>query len=219
MSPTEATPDAATNRQVAAPLGRRERNKLRVKERLYSSAVALFAEQGYDETSIDEIVERADVARGTFFNYFQRKEDLLGAWGEKRRDALMATLAADGGATDSAIGRLRHCMTILSRMSEGHQQETNSLLMAWVRAGRPLLEEPYLAELFAGIAAEGIRAGEFSTRFTAEQIGFALRDLYLGALYRWCGRPDAAADQLAHELMTTLDLMLEGVQAARDPRD
>ncbi|XIE78981.1 TetR/AcrR family transcriptional regulator [Streptomyces sp. SBR177] len=64
------------------PLGRRERNKLKVKERLYSSAIALFAEQGYDETSIDEIVERADVARGTFFNYFQRKEDLLGAWGE-----------------------------------------------------------------------------------------------------------------------------------------
>ncbi|XIE78982.1 hypothetical protein AB6O49_14775 [Streptomyces sp. SBR177] len=46
----------------------------------------------------------------------------------------MATLAADGGEADSAIGQLRHCMTILSRMSEGHQQETNSLLMAWVRA-------------------------------------------------------------------------------------
>ncbi|MCX2183380.1 TetR/AcrR family transcriptional regulator [Streptomyces sp. SKN60] len=215
MSPTEAP----TNRQGAAPLGRRERNKLRVKERLYSSAITLFAEQGYDETSIDEIVERADVARGTFFNYFQRKEDLLGAWGEKRRDALLATLAADGCGADSAVGQLRHCMTTLSRINEGHRQETNSLLMAWVRAGRPLLEDPYLADLFARIAGDGIRSGEFHTRFTADQIGHALRDLYLGALYRWCGRPDAAPDQLAHELMSTLDLVLDGVQAARDPRD
>ncbi|WP_032761476.1 helix-turn-helix domain-containing protein, partial [Streptomyces alboviridis] len=66
-------------------VSRRERNKRRVRERLYSAAIELIVEKGYDHTSIEEIAERADVARGTFFNYFQRKEDIITEWGERRR--------------------------------------------------------------------------------------------------------------------------------------
>ncbi|MFD9125129.1 TetR/AcrR family transcriptional regulator [Kitasatospora sp. NPDC059571] len=200
--------------QPPAPLGRRERNKIRMKERLYDAALTLFTEQGYDETSIDEIAERADVARGTFFNYFQRKEDLLGTWGEKRRDALTAALTPDSPDMGTAAGQLRRCMTTLGRMSEEHQKETGAMLMAWVRAGHPLVEEPYLADLFARIAATGVERGEFRRQIAAEQIGNALRDLYLGTLYRWCGRPGGPSGALTKELLTTLDLMLYGVLAA-----
>ncbi|MFC1408697.1 TetR/AcrR family transcriptional regulator [Streptacidiphilus sp. N1-12] len=203
--------------QPAAPLGRRERNKIKVMARLYEAAISLFAEQGYDETSIDEIAERADVARGTFFNYFQRKEDLLCVWGEKRRDTLLATMAADGVVPDCAVGRLRHCMTALAQINEAHRHETNALLMAWVRAGRPLLEDPYLADLFAEVVAGGVESGEFRSCFTAEQIGHALRDLYLGTLYRWCGQPEEPADRLTGELLTTLDLILQGILVDRPP--
>lgn len=212
MNPTDVTAG-----RTAVPLSRRERNKIRVKERLYDAAMTLFAEQGYDETSIDEIAERADVARGTFFNYFQRKEDLLGAWGEERRGSLLATLSDESSGAGSAVGQLRHCLTILGGMNEEHRQQTHSLLMAWVRAGRPLLEDPFLADVFAGIIAEGVRSGEFHPRFTAQQIGNALRDLYLGSLYRWCGRSEGAAGQLTDDLLTALDLLLEGIQATRSP--
>ncbi|MFC5890641.1 helix-turn-helix domain-containing protein [Kitasatospora sp. CM 4170] len=218
MHPT-TTPNQPT------PLGRRERNKLKVKERLYDAAITLFAEQGYDETSIDEIAERADVARGTFFNYFQRKEDLLGAWGEKRRDTLLTTLTTHTpgttpntpGTPDTAVNQLRHCMTALGQINETHQQETNSLLMAWVRAGRPLLEDPYLAELFAHIAHHGITHHEFKPHFTPHQIGHALRDLYLGSLYRWCGQPHTTPGQLTNELHTTLNLILQGILTTPTP--
>ncbi|WP_164992202.1 hypothetical protein [Streptomyces sp. L2] len=138
----------------------------------------------------------------------------------KRRDALLAGLAADRDGEDTAVGRLRQCMIALARMNEGHRQETNSLLMAWVRAGRPLLEDPYLADLFATIAAAGLESGEFRTGVGAERIGHSLRDLYLGALYRWCGSPErgekeaAAPDGLTTELLDILDLTLNGIRAA-----
>jgi len=41
----------------------------------------------YEETTVEEITERADVAKGTFFNYFPSKEALLGelsVWGAER---------------------------------------------------------------------------------------------------------------------------------------
>ncbi|MFG2844724.1 TetR/AcrR family transcriptional regulator [Kitasatospora sp. NPDC048296] len=199
----------------AAPLGRRERNKLRVRERLYTAALTLFTEQGYDETSIDEIAERADVARGTFFNYFQRKEDLLGTWGEKRRDKLRGSLAADALGTGTTRTRLQRCMRALGKMNEEDQKETGAMLMAWVRAGRPLLEEPYLAELFSELVADGVRRGEFREGTRPDQVGNALRDLYLGTLYRWCMNPGRKG-ALTKELLAVLDLLLYGVFAEPD---
>jgi AcrR family transcriptional regulator len=49
----------------------------RTKQALANSAVALFIEQGYDETSIDEIAAAAGVSRRTFFRYFPTKEDVI----------------------------------------------------------------------------------------------------------------------------------------------
>lgn len=54
----------------------RERKKARTRELLLSSADELFAQQGYDKTTLDEICERADVSPRTFFRYFDSKIDL-----------------------------------------------------------------------------------------------------------------------------------------------
>ncbi|WP_443068991.1 TetR/AcrR family transcriptional regulator [Streptomyces sp. NBC_01361] len=51
---------------------------------------------GTDQTTVDEITEAADVARGTFFNHFQRREDLIAEWGEQRRELLRQGLRAEG---------------------------------------------------------------------------------------------------------------------------
>ncbi|AHF79492.1 TetR/AcrR family transcriptional regulator [Thermococcus paralvinellae] len=47
------------------------------RERILKAARELFAEKGYDKTTVDEIVERAGVAKGTFYNYFRSKEELI----------------------------------------------------------------------------------------------------------------------------------------------
>ena len=62
-----------------APLNRRDRRRLELYERIVEAGEALFEEQGYDETKVAEICERADVAYGTFFNHFPTKLDLLRA--------------------------------------------------------------------------------------------------------------------------------------------
>jgi TetR/AcrR family transcriptional regulator, cholesterol catabolism regulator len=60
-------------------LGRRERKKLAVERRIREAALELFREKGYEAATVEEIAERADVAKGTFFNYFPRKDTLLEA--------------------------------------------------------------------------------------------------------------------------------------------
>lgn len=47
------------------------------RERIVEAAFALFAERGYDATTVDDIAERAGVGRTTFFRTFRAKEDVI----------------------------------------------------------------------------------------------------------------------------------------------
>ncbi len=57
--------------------GRLEQQKEEKKQSLLQSARELFLEKGPGKTSVDEIVRRANVAKGTFYLYFKDKNDLL----------------------------------------------------------------------------------------------------------------------------------------------
>lgn len=56
---------------------RRERKKEETRQKLLDVSFRLFVEQGYDNTTVDQITERADIGKGTFYNYFPSKEAIL----------------------------------------------------------------------------------------------------------------------------------------------
>lgn len=62
---------------VSSPGSRRERKKRETRKRIVEAATRLFGEQGFDAPTVDEIAAEADVAKGTIYNYFEAKEELL----------------------------------------------------------------------------------------------------------------------------------------------
>jgi AcrR family transcriptional regulator len=73
--------------QNGAGPGLRERKKTQVRQALISSALELFRERGFDQTSIDDIAARANVSRRTFFRYFATKDEVIFV---DRRSALVS---------------------------------------------------------------------------------------------------------------------------------
>ncbi|EIU7138620.1 AcrR family transcriptional regulator [Pseudomonas aeruginosa] len=78
-------------------------------EELMGAAERLFLEKGVEATTISEIVEAADVAKGTFYHYFSSKNDMLEALGKRYTTQFMERLqvAVDACAANDWPGRLR----------------------------------------------------------------------------------------------------------------
>ena len=96
-------------------LSRRERRKERTYRHLLQSAEVLFRTQGYDATTVEEIAERADVAKGTVFNYFENKASILSAVLFSRTQSI---LRSPPGENQPAPERIKHLfMALWSELS------------------------------------------------------------------------------------------------------
>jgi AcrR family transcriptional regulator len=86
--------------------GLRERKKQRTREAIVDAALRLFEERGFDQTTIADIAEAADIAPRTFFGYFPSKDDVVFADFQETLDGLSARLD-DRSEDETAIDAIR----------------------------------------------------------------------------------------------------------------
>src|SRR6516225_2115117 len=98
-----------------SPTSRRERRSLELRERLFRSALELFSQKGFVNTTVEDITEAADVGKGTFFNYFPSKDHILLAFGEMQLEKLERAVAEARSSKVSVEAFLR---ALPERMTE-----------------------------------------------------------------------------------------------------
>ena len=102
----------------------RERKKIKTKELLIQVATRLFLEKGFEATTIDEIVDQADVSQRTFFRYFTTKESIVFWNHDHRREALGQHLA-NGHDANHPFDRLKRALLTISKE---YQEQKDQLL-------------------------------------------------------------------------------------------
>ncbi len=164
-------------RPAAATAARRSARR---REDLVDAAVAVFATNGVAGTSVDDIVRAAGVAKGTFYLYFDTRDDIVTAVAERLvqgvgRQIDVALVA--GGRT--AAERIRGIADAMSAV--GTSQTERDLVEALHRPGNAAVHDRLsgrivtrLMPAVAAVIADGIAAGEFVTQDPRQAAAFVL---------------------------------------------
>jgi AcrR family transcriptional regulator len=93
--------------EVITPRGsRRERKKAAIRSRIIAEAIELFSRNGIEKVTVEQIAEAADIGKGTVYNYFETKEDIVVAFMadlELRVQARLHRLAARTGPLEAIL--------------------------------------------------------------------------------------------------------------------
>jgi AcrR family transcriptional regulator len=130
-------------------------------QRLVVAAVDLFAEQGYDATTVAQIAERAGVTKSTFFRHFSDKRELLVA-GQETLSRLLADGISEAPASASPLEAVASGLERASSAMGPVNRELGPRLKAAVAASTELQERDALknvglaAAMTAALVARGV---------------------------------------------------------------
>ena len=116
---------------------RRERRKLAIREALLDAARSLLVSRSMDALSVDEIVERADVARGTFYNYFRDKDALERELASRTRTRIEDEIASVNGGVRDPAQRIARAFCGVLRLGISAPQEAAAMMRLFPRATDP----------------------------------------------------------------------------------
>jgi AcrR family transcriptional regulator len=200
-----------SSRETSAGADRRTRKRQERREKVYETAVRLFVERGYENTSMDDIADEADVARGTVFNYFERKSALVQEWADRRRTAALAAVdrrVHDDASTADIVSMF---IEILAEASTTARQETVAFVTAANTAMR-IASDPELGHDLAKQFERGQRRGEIRQDIRPLGTGMLLAAGYFQILGRWATHDPEPFD-LNDELAEMVGVVLRGALA------
>ena len=188
------------------------------KKKIVSAAWRLFYEQGYDNTTVDDIVEESGTSKGSFYHYFDGKDALLSSLSilfDEKYEELIPQL-------DPAMDAFDQLM-FLNRELFGMIEDTISLdLLARMYSTQLTTSgEKHLMDhnriyyrLIRKIAVEGQEKGQLRSDISVNEITklYALCERAL--LYDWC--LCGGSYSLKHYAETTLPMLLGHVRARQD---
>ncbi|PWI41074.1 TetR/AcrR family transcriptional regulator [Streptomyces sp. ICBB 8177] len=125
------------------------------RRRLVVAALGLFAEQGYDDTTVAQISERAGLTRSTFFRHFADKREILTA-GQEVLSRLLAEGIADAPADASPMTAVAAGLERASGEMTSFNRDLGPLLRAAIEANEELRNREALKSI--GMAAAMVDA-------------------------------------------------------------
>ena len=180
----------------ATPIGRRQRRSAEIRERLFRAALNLFAQNGFAETTVEDITNAADVGKGTFFNYFPSKDHILLAFGEMQLGKLEAAIETARRTNEPMPEFLRWLGVRMTQEPTRNPEIIRALLRAYLSTTpvrEAMLEmQKRVHALHTQMIHLGQERGEIRNDLPAAEIAHVFRQTIFGTLLIWSLHGDAS---------------------------
>ncbi|WP_162605190.1 TetR/AcrR family transcriptional regulator [Geomonas oryzae] len=192
--------------------GRRAKRSEQTREKIFRAALKLFAERGFNATTIEAITAAADVGKGTFFNYFENKESVLLDYRELQMERVAAFVAANR-ASDRPLAPLLLELALTLTIEQGQSPGLIQSLLTAVFASDTVQKR--MAEAIDGNVRQlalliGHRQehGELRNDLSPFDIAQGFQRMIFGTMITWSLAP---VDPLEESMKRSIELFVNGV--------
>lgn len=209
---------------MAEIIGKREQKKLQAKNTIMETAIEQFIQQGFQATSIADIMKAAHMGLGTFYNYFESKDELLHCLLDNLAVQLQQRLQELAAEQESRAEILRQMVLMTARLVDSNKYVLPLFLSAGARLEQASAEEkkeaqetaghgqrahgPAFMAMFLRLIKEGQASGEFRQDVSAEIITEMFHSLFQAAAFS--SLPLSFEENIAMKLR----LIIDGIRAA-----
>lgn len=143
------------------------------KEKILQTAEHIFARSGFDKTSVDEIAEKANIAKGTIYYHFRSKEEIFYGLMEEGMRKFVDSVIAKVAEIEDPRERLESVLLAQLEYYEKHRDFCRVLLFEFWRLERkwkdniPKIKDKY-ADLLHKIIVDGQKSGIFNQSLNVE---------------------------------------------------
>ena len=191
-----------------------KKNQRKTKSRIVSAAWKLFYEQGYEDTTIEEIIEVSGTSKGSFYHYFEGKDALLGSLAymmDEKYEELEPGIAEDADSYEVLL-YLNHELMIMIEDSINLELLTELYsTQLTTRGEKPLLDhDRTYCKLLRRIITRGRERGELIPDLGVGEMVRYYAMCERALLYEWCLRKGEYS--LSEEAARKLPLMLQSLK-------
>jgi len=190
------------------PPDRRERRRAEIRERIIHAALRLFSDRGVTATTVEDITNAADVGKGTFFNYFPTKEDILAHLCQLQMGKIREVVTQAGDSPES-LGGVLYRLALIIIEEIGHSPElAKSILVALFssESARQQMADDFNRDrrVLAELMAARQRRGEVRDDFTPTELALQFQRILFGTTVLWSLDPSKPLPECLKEMTEVL---------------
>lgn len=200
-------------------LTNRQKQSLETKNRLYKTAYELFKKYGFNNVSVDSIVEAAGVSKGTFYVHFESKSSLIYSLSadvvssvDLDYKSFVESLPTGTKASDMLILLTDKISNTITKVIGYDLMKSTyeAQITRKIKIDESLKHTRVLYQVFNKIINIGIEQNEFNSKIPPEVITKQCIVAIRGLTYEWCIRyPDF---DLQDEVKSHFNLLLQGIK-------
>ncbi len=188
----------------------RERKNLAAKQALFDAAMELFRKKGFENTSVDEIAERAGFSRATYFNHFGTKQGVFRFYGQRLQQNLEASFVEHEPSL-APLDRLHGLLLAMAREADANAEDLK-LVYLHSQYDKEYLAQPTPArirvfEMVEKLVAEAQKEHQARSDLSARELAYHVLAVYQGAVLASI----AGYSKVAPLLESGWSFILEGV--------
>ncbi len=167
----------------------REMKKIDTKKKIFEVAGRLFKEKGFENTTVDEITSEAQIGKGTFFNYFPTKTDLLRYFEELKEEQIHDIIKNETMHNIPTREKIKNIMVITAKSYENNKEFTKLFFFEHIKySGSRTLEEGSIqrsSKFLSYLLKEGVRKGEVRSDIDLKKAAEILSAVFFMSFVDW----------------------------------